>query len=113
MEQGNPNWDLKDLSEEFLAKVKACERYLHAVKAKFHVARSDQFIFDQALAELHVFNCLHGRAFLSSRHDLVAGLRSMLDLEVPKVPEVFDFERFKMVRRNIIENLIRRFEGDG
>ncbi len=113
MEQGNRNWDPMGLRQEFLAKVEACERYLHEAKGKLHITRSYQFIFDQTLAELHVFNCLHGKTFLASRHDLLAGLKSMLELEVPKVPEVFDFERFKMVRRNIIENLIRRFEGDG
>lgn len=113
MKQGNRNWDPKGLSQEFLAKVEACERYLREAKAKLQITRSYQFIFDQTLAELNVFNCLHASAFLASRDDLLAGLKSLLELEVPKVPDVFDFERFKMVRRNIIENLIRRFEGDG
>ena len=113
MKQGNQIWDPKGLSQEFLEKVEACERYLREVKVKLYATSSYQFIFDQTLAELHVFNCLQGGTFLASRHDLLAGLKSMLELEVPKVPDVFDFERFKMVRQDIIENLIRRFEGDG
>jgi hypothetical protein len=113
MEQESGNWDPKGLSQEFLGKVEACERYLREAKAKLHITRSSQFIFDQTLAELSVFNCLHASAFLASRHDLVVGLKSMLELEVWKVPGIFDFERFKMVRRDIIESLIRRFEGDG
>ena len=113
MKQGNQNWDPKGLSQEFLEKVEACERYLREVKVKLYATSSYQFIFDQTLAELQVFNYLHGSTFLGSRHDLLAGLRSLLELEVPKEPEVLDFERFKIVRRGIIENLIRRFEGDG
>ena len=113
MKQGNRNWDPRGLSQEFLAKVEACERYLREAKAKLHITRSYQFIFDQTLAELHVFNCLQGGTFLASRHNLLAGLESMLEIEVPKLPEVFDFERCKMVRRDIIESFIRRFEEDG
>jgi hypothetical protein len=30
-----------------------------------------------------------------------------------KARDVPDFKQFKTVRRNMIENLIRRFEGDG
>jgi hypothetical protein len=113
MGQGNQDWDPKTLSEEFLAKAEACRQYLREVKPKLHLMRSYEFIFDQTLAEHQVFNYLHGSTFLASRHDLLAGLRSLLEVEVPKEPEVLDFERFKIVRRNIIENLIRRFEGDG
>jgi hypothetical protein len=113
MEERNQNWDPESLSQEFLAKAEACREYLREVKPKLRLMRSYEFIFDQTLAELQVFNYLHGSTFLASRHDLLAGLRSLLELEVPKEPEVFDFERFKIVRRNTIENLIRRFERDG
>jgi hypothetical protein len=113
MKQGNPNWDPKGLSQEFLAKVEACERYLREAKAKLHITRSYQFVFDQTLAELHVFNSLQRGTFLASRDELLSGLKSLLELDVPKMPDVFDFERFKMVRRDIVESLIRRFEGDG
>jgi hypothetical protein len=34
-------------------------------------------------------------------------------MEVPKVSGMLDFERFKVVRQNIIESLIRRFDKDG
>ena len=78
--------------------------------------RSDEVLrahFRRTLAELHVFNSLHGKPFLATREEFLAGLRSLLESEVPKEPEVLDFERFKIVRRNIIENLISRFERDG
>jgi hypothetical protein len=113
MGQGNQQWDPESLIQEFLAKAEACRQYLREVKPKLRLMRSYEFIFDQTLAELQVFNYLHGSTFLGSRHDLLAGLRSLLEVEVPKEPEVLDFERFRIVRRNIIESLIRRFEGDG
>jgi hypothetical protein len=113
MEKGNQNWDPESLRQEFLAKVEACERNLDEIKTKLQVTRSYELIFDEALAEFYVSNSLHGSTFLASRHDLLARLRSLLESEVPKEPEVLDFERFKIVRRNIIENLIGRFERDG
>ena len=113
VEQGNQYWDPESLSQEFLAKAEACRRYLREVKPKIRLMRSYEFIHDETLAELQIFNSLHGSTFLVSRHDLVAGLRSLLESEVSKEPEVLDFERFKIVRRSIIENLISRFEGDG
>ena len=112
MGQGNQQWDPESLSQEFLAKAEACRQYLREVKPRLRLMRSYEFIFDQTLAELQVFNYLHGSAFLSSRNDLLAGLRSLLELEEPKEPEALDFERFKIAWRNIIENLIHRFEGD-
>ena len=113
MEERNQDWDPRNLSQEFLAKAEECRQYLREVRPKIRLIRSYEFIFDQTLAELEVYNNLHGSRFLASRHDLLAGLRSLLEVEVPKGPEVLDFERFKIVRRGIIENLIRRFEGDG
>ena len=113
MGQGNQNWDPERLNQEFLAKTKACELYLDEIKAKLHVTRSFELIFDEALAEFYVFNSLCGKPFLATRDQFLAGLRSLLESEVPKEPEVLDFERFKIVRRNIIENLISRFERDG
>jgi hypothetical protein len=112
MEKENQNWDPESLSQEFLKKAEECQRYLDEIKTKLHMTKSYDPIFDLTLAELHVFNYLHRRSFLTSRHGLLVGLKSLLEFDVPKVPEVFDFERFKMVRRNIIENLIRRFERD-
>jgi hypothetical protein len=111
--QGNQNWDPESLSREFLAKAEASRQYLREVKLKLRLMRSYEFIFDETLAELRVFNDLHGGPFLRSRHDLLDELKRLLDLEVSKEPEALDFERFKIVRRNIIENLIRRFESDG
>jgi hypothetical protein len=113
MKKGNQNWDPKILSEEFLAKTQACERYLDEIKAKLHVTRSFELIFDEALAEFYVFNYLHGKPFLATRDQFLAGLRGLLKMEVPKALGILDFERFKVVRQNIIENLIRRFEKDG
>jgi hypothetical protein len=113
MEKGSQNWNPESLSKEFLAKAEACRQYLREVKAKLRFRRSYEFIFDQTLAEFYVFNSLHGKSFLATRDDLLARLRSLLELEVPKEPEALDFERFKIVRRNIIETLIRRFERDG
>ena len=111
--QGNQYWDAESLSQEFLAKAEACRQYLREVKPKLRFMRSYEFIYDETLAELQIFNYLHGSTFLASRHHLLAGLRSLLEAEVPKEPEVLDFERFKIVRRNIIETLISRFERDG
>jgi len=113
MEQGNQNWDPESLSQEFLAKAEACRQYLREVKPKLRLMRSYEFIHDETLAELQIFNTLHGSTFLASHQDLLAGLRSLLESEVSKEPEVLDFERFKIVRRNIIETLISRFERDG
>jgi hypothetical protein len=111
--QGSRNWDPESLSQEFLAKAEACRQYLREVKPKLRLMRSYEFIFDETLAELRVFNYLHGSPFLESRHDFLAGLKTLLEVEVSEEPEALDFERFKMVRRNIIENLLRRFESDG
>jgi len=113
MEQGNRNWDPKSLSQELLEKATACEKYLDEIKTKLHLKRSYEPILDQTFAELHVFGSLHGKPFLATRDDLLAGLRGLLEIDVPKVLGVIDFERFKMVRKKIIENLIRRFEGNG
>jgi hypothetical protein len=113
MEKGSQNWDPERLNQEFLAKTKACERHLDEVKAKLHVTRSFELIFDEALAEFYVFNSLHGKPFLATRDQFLAGLRGLLQMEIPKVLGILDFERFKTVRHNIIENLIHRFEKDG
>jgi hypothetical protein len=110
--KGSQGWDPERLSQEFLVKTEACERYLDEIKAKLHVTRSFELIFDEALAEFYVFNGLHGKPFLATRDQFLAGLRGLLKTEVPKVLGIFDFERFKVVRQNIIENLIRRFEKD-
>jgi hypothetical protein len=113
MEQGDRNWDPKSLSQEFLDKAMACEKYLDEIKTELHMKRSYEPILDQTLAELHVFSSLHGKPFLATRDDLLAGLRGLLEIDVPKVLGVIDFERFKTVRKKIIETLIRRFEGNG
>jgi hypothetical protein len=113
MEKGSQNWDPERLNQEFLAKTKACERYLDEIKAKLHVTRSFELIFDEALAEFYVFNSLHGKPFLATRDQFLAGLKDLLKKEVPKALGILDFERFKVVRQNIIENLILRFEKDG
>jgi hypothetical protein len=113
MEKGSQNWDPESLNREFLAKAEACERYLDEIKTKLSVMRSYELIFDEALAELHVFSSLCGKPFLATREEFLAGLSGLLDIDVPRVLGILDFERFKVVRRNIIENLIRRFEGGG
>ena len=113
MDKANQNWDPKRLSQEFLAKARACERYLDEIKTKLHVTRSFELIFDEALAEFHVFNSLHGKPFLATRGQFLVGLRGLLEKEIPKGIGILDLERFKVVRQNLIENLIRRFEGDG
>jgi hypothetical protein len=113
MGQGNQNWDPERLNQEFLAKTKACELYLDEIKAKLHVTRSFELIFDEALAEFYVFNSLCGKPFLATRDQFLAALRGLLKMEVPKVLGILDFERFKAVRQNVIENLISRFERDG
>jgi hypothetical protein len=113
MEKGSQNWDPERLSQEFLAKTKACERHLDQIKAKLHVTRSFELIFDETLAEFYVFDYLQGKPFLATRDQFLAGLRGLLKMEVPKVSGMLDFERFKVVRQNIIESLIRRFDKDG
>jgi hypothetical protein len=113
MEKGNQNWDSERLSQEFLTKAKACERYLDEIRTKLHVTRSFELIFDEALAEFYLFNSLHGKPFLATRDQLLAGLRGLLKVEVPRVLGILDFERYKVVRQNILESLIRRFEGEG
>ena len=113
MRKENQNWDPESLSQEFLAKARACEQYLDEVRIKLHLTRSYELIFDEALAEFHVFNSLHGKPFLATRDQLLAELRDLVEKEIPKVLGILDFERFKMVRQNLIENLIHRFEGDG
>jgi hypothetical protein len=112
MRKGSQNWDSEKLSQEFFAKAKTCERYLDEIRAKLHVTRSFELIFDEALAEFYVFDYLHGKPFLATRDQFLAGLRGLLKMEVPKALGILDFERFKVVRQNIIENLIRRFEKD-
>jgi hypothetical protein len=113
MEKGNQNWDPERLSLEFLAKAEACERSLDEIRTKLHLTKSFELIFDEALAEFYVFNSLHGKPFLATRDQFLVGLRGLLKMEVPRVLGILDFERFRVVRQNIIENLIRRFEGDG
>jgi len=113
MEKGNQNWDPERLSREFLAKAEACERYLVEIRTKLRVTRSFELIFDEALAEFDVFNSLHGKPFLATRAQFLTGLRGLLKMEAPRVMGILDFERFKVVRQSIIENLIRRFERDG
>lgn len=113
MEKGSQDWDPERLSQEFLVKAKACERYLDEIKARLHVTRSFELIFDEAHAEFYVFDYLHGKPFLATRDQVLAGLRGLLKTEVPKVSGILDFERFKVVRQNSIESLIRRFEKDG
>ncbi len=113
MEKGNQNWDPERLSQEFLAKAEACERSLDEIKTRLHMTRSYELIFDEALAEFYVFNSLHGKPLLATRDQFLAGLRGLLEMEIPKGLGILDFERFKVVRQNIIENLIRRFERDG
>ena len=113
MEKGNPDWDPERLSQEFLAKIEASERYLDKISLKLGLMRSYEFTFDEALAEFYVFNSLRSKPFLSNRNEFLARLRGLLDMEVPKTLGIIDFERFKTVRQNIIENLIRRFEGGG
>lgn len=113
VEQGNRNGDPKSLRQEFLEKATACEKYLDEIKTKLHLKRSYEPILDQTFAELHVFSSLHGKPFLATRDELLAGLRGLLEIEVPKVLGVIDFERFKTILKKIIENLIRRFEGNG
>lgn len=113
MDKVNQNWDPERMSREFLAKAESCERYLDEIKTRLHVTRSFELIFDEALAEFYVFNSLHGRPFLATRDQFLAGLRGLLETDVPKGLGILNFERFKVVRQNIIENLIRRFEEDG
>jgi len=113
MEKENRNWDPKSLSQEFLVKAEACERYLDEIKTKLHLTKSYELILDQTLAELYVFSSLHGKPFLATRDELLAELRGLLEVDVPEVLGVIDFEQFKMARRNVIKNLIRRFERDG
>jgi hypothetical protein len=112
LDKGSQNWDPERLSKEFLAKSKACKRHLDEIKTKLHLTRSFELIFDEVLAEFYVFNYLHGKPFLATRDQFLAGLRGLLKMEVPKALGILEFERFKVVRQNIIENLIRRFEKD-
>jgi len=56
MGQGNQNWDPESLSQEFLAKAEACRQYLREVKPKLRLMRSYEFIHDETLAELQIFN---------------------------------------------------------
>ncbi len=50
---------------------------------------------------------------LGNFEELESDLEPTPPLSFYEVLGMRDFERFKTVRRNMIENLIRRFEGDG
>jgi hypothetical protein len=112
MNKSERKWDPERLSQEFLVTAENAERYLNEVRHKLHQTKSYEFIFDETLAKFYVFNYLHGRTFLETRESLLAELRTFHDLEAPKPPEVFDFQRFMTFRKNIIEGLIRRLEDE-
>ena len=69
---------------------------VNEIKTEHQLKRSYEPIFDQTFAKLHVFSSLHGKPFLATRDDLLARLRGLLEIHIPKVLGVIDFERFKM-----------------
>jgi hypothetical protein len=111
MEQGNRNWDPKSLSQEFLEKAMACKKYLDEIKTKLHLKRSYEPVLDQTFAELHVFSSLHGKPFLATRDDLLGELRGPLEIDVPKLLGVIDFERFKTSEKKSSKTSSEDLEG--
>ncbi|MCK4847091.1 MAG: hypothetical protein KAS88_05405 [Deltaproteobacteria bacterium] len=103
-------WDVEALNTGFFAKSRNAERYLDEVKTKVVSNQNYEMIFDEHYAIFHVYTYLCDKAFLESRMKFIAELKSLLGHPIDKPTEVYDFGRFKQFRKNIIENLIKKFE---
>jgi len=110
MQTSEKDWDLEALTREFLATAQSAERYLSEVRAKLHLTKSYEPIYDQTLADLYVFNYLHDRTFLATRESLLSALHELVASDVPRPANVFDFNLFLTFRKNIAQSLIQRFQ---
>jgi hypothetical protein len=105
-------WNPAALSREFLLKAENAERYLMKLRTKLDCGEFYKTMYDETLADLYVYNYLHGRTFLKTKNSLLAALREFIVIDGLRPYDVFDFELFLMFRKNNVKCLIDRFKRD-
>jgi hypothetical protein len=104
-------WDIRTRSTDYLARAESARTRVNKYLTSIH--HSDQFkrLHDQALAEFHVFNRLHGRNFLKTPVALLAELQTMKG-EGHKIhdPRIIDRPTFEGARLTEIDFLMRRLK---
>lgn len=104
-------WDSRTRSAEYLARAEKARSRVNDCLAR--IPRSDQYkrLHDEALAEFHVFNRLHGRNFLKTPAALLAELHTM-KVKGDKIPaaRIFDRSLFEHARLMEIDFLMKHLQ---
>ena len=103
------SWSPSGENDYFLRGAQEAERYAQEVRGKVTSNPSYKRVHDEHLAKFYVYNYLHGRTCLSSRDELLAELKRMLELSVSDT-SAYDADQFERFRVSYINELIRRYE---
>ena len=104
-------WNPRALSDQYLARAARAAARIKECRAKVPKSETYKRLHDEALAEFHVFNRLHGRTFLETPAKLLAELHAMKAMAGQiRDSQIFDTPIFERARLMEIDLLLRRIE---
>ena len=104
-------WDTRIRSTQYLARAESAR--IRVKKCLARIQHSDQYkrLHDEALAEFHVFNRLHGRNFLKTPATLLAELQAMKGKgDKIRDAQIINRPQFERARLMEIDFLMKRLK---
>lgn len=104
------SWDAAALKSKYRSLAANKEAYLAEIPAKISRSKFYETLFDQTLAEFHVYDNLSFGSSLDTRNSALESLAKFIGNDVPPPDKTYDLQRFFDHRANFAKNLIQSFQ---